>query len=436
MAFFNDDLHKEAAENEAGCVNISPENESDRQESHEELKYSQPNDAGFVNEGEQPGAGQEQAQPHSTPASALEAWIAKSEIMRSRELAYISGKKWKNPFCISAGGDFQQPFTVSGIFFLMVIDKNFPERCDDQTIPVKIYLVTPIEELVKTYGDWIRRGIVRDSAGNLYLELPEVEQGYERYAAGKIKYSIVEEAIAFCQGWVFSIQNKSKKAKKRKNHDGRGLLGAFVNPVQDRNGAAGSCRPKYVDGRVSRRAQVNPRCRKVVLSDRALVQIFNESRARIETETGGLFLGHFENGVWYVVEASDPGINAKFYNAYHEGDDVYENHVCGVISRTYKHPLVFLGMWHRHPGSLDTFSGTDDGTNYKYAGSAGNGCISAIINYDPEFRMTFYYVEQGENGNVFYTMVDHETGNSKFANQEMLKVATVKDIEERLKRED
>lgn len=144
----------------------------------------------------------------------------------------------------------------------------------------------------------------------------------------------------------------------------------------------------------------NPRCKKVVLSNRAYSQIYSETYSKIRTETGGLLLGHFENGVWYVVEASDPGINATFTTSYHEGDDVYENHICGVISRMYKHPLVFLGMWHRHPGSLDVFSGTDDQTNYKYAESAGNGCISALViyrdsctlvgtNIDGDFTLTY-----------------------------------------------
>ena len=169
----------------------------------------------------------------------------------------------------------------------------------------------------------------------------------------------------------------------------------------------------------------------MVLSDRAYIQIYNESRARIRTETGGLLLGHYENGVWYVVEASDPGINAKFFSAYHEGDDVYENHVCGVISRTYKHPLVFLGMWHRHPGSLDTFSSTDDVTNGKDAVSAGNGCVSAIVNYDPDFRLTFYYVERGRQGEVYYTRIDTQVGDGYIANKEMMKLATIADVNER-----
>lgn len=143
-------------------------------------------------------------------------------------------------------------------------------------------------------------------------------------------------------------------------------------------------------------------------------------------------MGHFENGVWYVVEASDPGINATFTTSYHEGDDAYENHICGVISRMYKYPLVFLGMWHRHPGSMDVFSGTDDQTNYKYAASAGNGCISALINIDPDFRITFYYAEQGSRVNsIYYTKVDVEVGDDKFENPEILKLASSNEILQR-----
>lgn len=190
-------------------------------------------------------------------------------------------------------------------------------------------------------------------------------------------------------------------------------------------------RPKYVDGRSSFGYEPHPACQKVVLSDRALIQIFNESQARLSTETGGLLLGHFDRGIWYVVEASDPGINARFDVAYHEGDQEYENHVCGVISRLYKHPLVFLGMWHRHPGSFDRFSSTDDRTNYSYAGAAGNGCISALINYDPTFRITFYYVTQEPLGRVSYTRVDLAVGDREIRNPEVMKLASLEEVQRR-----
>ena len=46
---------------------------------------------------------------------------------------------------------------------------------------------------------------------------------------------------------------------------------------------------------------------KVVFSDRAFAAVMAETTEKIKTETGGLFLGSFEDGVWYVIEAIDPG---------------------------------------------------------------------------------------------------------------------------------
>jgi proteasome lid subunit RPN8/RPN11 len=191
--------------------------------------------------------------------------------------------------------------------------------------------------------------------------------------------------------------------------------------------------PKYRDGRASRGNEPNLRGKRVVISDRALVQIAGEADSKIRTETGGLFLGHYENGVWNIIEASDPGVNGIFEVAYHESDEVYQNRVCEVISRSYKYPLVFLGMWHRHPGSLDTFSGTDDITNFKHAKDVGNGCISALVNYDPYFRLTFYYVETDENNRVRYTRLDYEIGDEKITNKEMLELKDLSSLKKYLK---
>ena len=40
---------------------------------------------------------------------------------------------------------------------------------------------------------------------------------------------------------------------------------------------------------------------KVVFSDRAFASVMAETTEKIETETGGLFLGTVDNGVWYVI---------------------------------------------------------------------------------------------------------------------------------------
>jgi proteasome lid subunit RPN8/RPN11 len=174
----------------------------------------------------------------------------------------------------------------------------------------------------------------------------------------------------------------------------------------------------------------DPKCQKIVMSDRALSQIYNETSSKGDDETGGLLLGHFIDGIWYIVESSDPGYNAIFQRSYHESDERYVNHVCDIISRTYKYPLNFLGMWHRHPGSLDTFSGTDDVTNAKYAESAGNGCISLLINKDPNFRMTAYYVDIS-SGSASYVKTDMLVGDNHITKKEVMEVASQRDIDRR-----
>lgn len=71
---------------------------------------------------------------------------------------------------------------------------------------------------------------------------------------------------------------------------------------------------------------------KVVFSDRAFAAVMAETTEKIKTETGGLFLGSFEDGVWYVIEAIDPGPKSIFEVAYFEYDQQYTQH---LISRNH-----------------------------------------------------------------------------------------------------
>ncbi len=130
----------------------------------------------------------------------------------------------------------------------------------------------------------------------------------------------------------------------------------------------------------------------VVFSKRAMTALLVETREKITTETGGVFLGKYESGVWYIVETIDPGPNSIFQPAYFEYDQDYINHLINKVSRLYENQLDLVGLWHRHPGSLDTFSMTDDGTNKQYAQLAEYGAISGLVNIDPEFRLTLYHV--------------------------------------------
>ncbi|MDD7409529.1 MAG: Mov34/MPN/PAD-1 family protein [Anaerovoracaceae bacterium] len=369
-----------------------------------------------------------------------EKWILKSPFFRSAEVEYINSNMRDFPAAITESGDLQQPFEVSGWIFLLVLDKSFPRKTEKRDMPAKVYLVSPgIPEFKELYG--LDAGSIpyvrEDDSGMHYLYIEQAEKELDRYVNNRSSRCMSETMQVYTAKWTQGMQKKIEAEKKQQkgrkaktwNLFGRG--GSEKGRETVWTSVSGTS-AEYSDGRLSRSRAANPRCRKVVLSDRAFIQIFNESQSRLETETGGLLLGHYDKGVWYVIEASDPGIDAVFQKAYHEGDDVYQNHVCDVISRTYKHPLVFLGMWHRHPGSLDSFSGTDDITNRKYAVSAGNGCISAIINYDPDFRVTFYYVELDGPRGVKYTQVDVEVGDGKIGNKEIMKLADVGDVLNRM----
>jgi integrative and conjugative element protein (TIGR02256 family) len=130
----------------------------------------------------------------------------------------------------------------------------------------------------------------------------------------------------------------------------------------------------------------------VIFSERAYTAILEETAEKIKTETGGVFLGCYENGIWYVIESIDPGPKSIFQVAYFEYDQKYTEHLINKIARLYQADLTLIGLWHRHPGSLDEFSSTDGGTNSDYARLSPNGAISVLVNIDPAFRMTPYHV--------------------------------------------
>lgn len=133
---------------------------------------------------------------------------------------------------------------------------------------------------------------------------------------------------------------------------------------------------------------------KIIFSERAFTAILAETTEKIRTETGGLFLGAVEDDSWYVIEAIDPGPGSVFETAYFEYDQRYTEHLINKVANLYDAPLALIGLWHRHPGSFDKFSSTDDGTNRKYARMRKEGAVSALVNVDPFFRLTAYHVEQ------------------------------------------
>lgn len=156
-------------------------------------------------------------------------------------------------------------------------------------------------------------------------------------------------------------------------------------------------------------------CQLVVFSNKAYNAIIRESFDKNPVETGGILLGHvLDNGVWIVMEVLPPGINSIFQYAYFEYDEAFVNYLAQSVANQYKRPLDLLGLWHRHPGSMDVFSTTDDGTNATFARQNPAGVISGLVNIDPNFRITMYHLDRPTGrlmGRPNYSVVDVEVGD-------------------------
>ena len=143
--------------------------------------------------------------------------------------------------------------------------------------------------------------------------------------------------------------------------------------------------------------------RHIVFTKRAFNAIVTETIDKHPLETGGIFIGYIlDNGIWIVVETIPPGIETTNQMAYFEYDANFINYLSNVIVKQYKGNLQVLGLWHRHPGSMDTFSSTDDETNLKFARANQLGAISGLINWDTKMRLTMYHVDD----RCHYTKID------------------------------
>lgn len=162
-------------------------------------------------------------------------------------------------------------------------------------------------------------------------------------------------------------------------------------------------------------------CLSVIFSDKAYNAIIRETFEWDPLETGGILLGHvLDNGYWIVMEVLPPGYaeqgdgNNVFHEmGYFEYNHTFVNYLAQSVATQYETPLELLGLWHRHPGSMDHFSGTDDKTNSEFAALCPHGTISGIVNVDPQFRMTMYHLphsSEQHNACPQYKTVDIEVG--------------------------
>ena len=137
-------------------------------------------------------------------------------------------------------------------------------------------------------------------------------------------------------------------------------------------------------------------CTSVIFSNRAYNAIIRESFHKDPIETGGILLGYVIDEDWIVMEILPPGIHSIFKYAYFEYDQEFVNYLADSVANQYQMPLTLLGLWHRHPGSMDSFSTTDDGTNISFAKQNECGVISGLVNIDPKFRLTMFHLSNND----------------------------------------
>jgi integrative and conjugative element protein (TIGR02256 family) len=179
--------------------------------------------------------------------------------------------------------------------------------------------------------------------------------------------------------WFFRPQPSSFAAPSQEEEGGEAL------PPTEHNAAA-EVRVRSAQ----RKTSSKPR---IILSTRAYADLLNETSQHLQTETGGVFIGACEDGIWYVVESIDPGPRALLSHSYFEYDQAYVNHLANKVSKRYSSPLRLLGLWHRHPGSFDSFSSTDDQTHLRYLQQCGEPIVSVLVNIDPQLRLTPYVID-------------------------------------------
>lgn len=129
----------------------------------------------------------------------------------------------------------------------------------------------------------------------------------------------------------------------------------------------------------------------IFFTTKAYVQLLTEIEDYPYVETGGVLVGQRINNTFYVFETVDPGFKADRQRAEFSRHYEYTEHLAYKVAKQYEGKTTVIGYYHRHPGSYDHFSGGDDVSNLEFA-KTFNGVISGLVNIDPNFRLSFYYI--------------------------------------------
>ena len=119
---------------------------------------------------------------------------------------------------------------------------------------------------------------------------------------------------------------------------------------------------------------------RVIVSFRAFSCIISNAETAINCETGGILLGFYSNGTFYVLEATAPGPNAVLEPACLTTDSTYINYEIHQISNIYADNIEIIGVWHKHNNCLNPpFSVADMETHKTLSASCGKNILSLLL---------------------------------------------------------
>lgn len=311
---------------------------------------------------------------------------------------------------------------VSGSQFEILMAYPYDYRQEAALNQIRVYPVKPsIDEIMNSIAPEDRMDIPvrKDTEGMLYIDTI----GFNEMLKEKMYKTFIYETkgggdvLMIVREWLKTVIAKiNRKTEAGKVDNAEAAIQSKETTRKNNktdsvyNGYVRNRRGKYID------YAINENCNGAVISDRAYKQILSQTlavcdgNAKNGVETGGVLVGHFVDGLWYVVESIDQGVKTVNQKAYFEFDKEYVDHQVEYLSKLYKYPLTIVGIWHRHPGSMDYFSDTDDRTIAENVDMSRKGILSMLVNIDPAYRNTFYYC--GKDGT--YMKVPFVVGDEYF----------------------
>ena len=134
----------------------------------------------------------------------------------------------------------------------------------------------------------------------------------------------------------------------------------------------------------------------VVIGKSAYNSLLDECRKYMkdELETGGVFLGYYVEGKYYITHCIDSGKFAKRSENSFTYDVEYIVKQANEIIKKSKRFIRLLGLWHSHWSAPAIFSKPDKIMNQKYVNVLSANIISAIVTYEDSFVINMFEVDK------------------------------------------